>query len=359
MTGIEYGGANAVQHTARRQNFQTVSWCYDLYQRGLLELDPPYQRRSVWNQTFKDFFIDTVLLGYPAPAIFLYENISPDGRSVYNVVDGKQRLTTLFEFVRNEFPVSEAAEITNLRGLYFEKLGDETKRAFWGYQFLVEYVPSVEEEILNGIFDRINRNVAKLTAQELRHARLDGVFISVAEQLAEWIDEVWPRNIPRFQPQAKRQMKDVENVALLLLLIEQGPRSYSQNALDEAFTDRDQYWEQRNLVDQTFRSVTTVIQQLFEPQDRLDLGGTRLRNQADYYSLFGAIRELQAENELPNTNSMRQRLSTFISKVEDEKKREKNGDAMAYYEAARSASNDRGPRETRIRIIKKALLGTS
>ena len=63
----------------RKQNFQTIAWFWDLYQRDRLDLDPPYQRRSVWNQNYKNYFIDTILLGYPAPAIFLNEEISPDG----------------------------------------------------------------------------------------------------------------------------------------------------------------------------------------------------------------------------------------------------------------------------------------
>ena len=57
----------------RQMNFQGVGWFWDLYQRELLDLDPPYQRRSVWSQPYKDYFIDTVLNGYPAPAIFLYQ----------------------------------------------------------------------------------------------------------------------------------------------------------------------------------------------------------------------------------------------------------------------------------------------
>ena len=346
-----------MQQTLRRQNVQTISWFYDLYQRDMLDLDPPYQRRSVWNQTFKDFFIDSVLLGYPAPAIFLYEEISPEGRSVYNVVDGKQRLTTLFQFVRNEFPVSEKAEITKLRGRYFDDLDDQAKTAFWSYQFVVEYLPNVDEQILNAIFDRINRNVAKLTAQELRHARLDGEFISVAERLAEWIDEVLPKSGPRITAQSKRQMKDVEMVALLLLLIEEGPKSYSQSDLDEEFTARDQSWEEGTSVEGDFRSVTGVLQALFEPSDGLELSNTRLRNQADYYSLFGATNDLQRENKLPSVDVMRKRLSDFLERVDDEDLRGEDPAAADYYEAARSASNDRGPRETRIRIMKKVLLG--
>ncbi len=60
--------------------------------------------------------IDTLLLNYPAPAIFLYEEIDDNGVSRYNVVDGKQRLTSIFEVASNQFPVSEAAERSDLRG---------------------------------------------------------------------------------------------------------------------------------------------------------------------------------------------------------------------------------------------------
>jgi uncharacterized protein with ParB-like and HNH nuclease domain len=81
----------------RRQNFQTISWFNDLNKRQLLELEPPYQRRSVWNQAYKNDFIDTVLRQFPAPAIFLFEEISAEGTSKYYVVDGKQRLTAIFE----------------------------------------------------------------------------------------------------------------------------------------------------------------------------------------------------------------------------------------------------------------------
>ena len=209
----------------RRHNFQTVSWFFDLSQRDRLDLDPPYQRRSVWNQSFKDYFVDTVLLGLPAPAIFLFEEISPEGRSVYHVVDGKQRLTTLLEFVSDAFPVSDNSQSRQQAGTYFSALSPETKKDFWGYPFLVEYVSSSDQELINGIFDRINRNVAKLTAQELRHAKLDGLFIKTAEHLADWIAETLPRNFPRFAQQSRQQMKDVEFVGLLLLLLEEGPNS--------------------------------------------------------------------------------------------------------------------------------------
>ena len=131
---------------------------------------------------------------YPAPAIFLYEEVSVDGTSQYHVVDGKQRLTAVFEFASGQFPVS-----------------------FWTYQFSFEYLPTNDETIINSIFERINKNTAKLTRQELRHARFSGAFISVAEEMAERMVKILPESFPRIESQSRKQMKDVELVANLLL----------------------------------------------------------------------------------------------------------------------------------------------
>ena len=345
---------------SRRHNFQTLSWFYDLQARNLLDLDPPYQRRSVWNQNFKDYFVDTVLLNYPAPALFLYEDITPDGRSVYHLVDGKQRLTTLFEFVGGAFPVSDKSEVSAARGKYFASLDDPLKKSFWSYQFLVEYVPADDEKLINGIFDRINRNVAKLTAQELRHAKLDGEFISAAEALTEWMDEMLPKKFPRFAEQSKKQMKDVEFVALLLLLLESGPRGYSQDDLDQAFTDRDESWESRLDVDTRFRSALSALKVILEssPAGR-DLVGSRLRNQADFYSLIGAIDSLLSLGRLPEASQVAERLNRFVRDVDDEVKRREDAELATYFDAARSASNDKGPREARIAIVTKRLIGNA
>ena len=220
----------------------------------------------------------------------------------------------------------------------------------------MEYVTSNDEESISGIFDRINRNVAKLTAQELRHARLDGLFIKAAEHLAEWVAETLPRNVPRFAQQSRQQMKDVEFLGLLLLLLEEGPKSYSQDALDQAFTDRDADWEHRQRVETEFRrTIETINTILVQPMNQGALENSRLRNQADFYSLFGAIAENQRNDDLIDDPHAAERLFEFIQGVDDEARREEDPVLQEYYEAARSASNDRGPREARIRIISRLL----
>lgn len=59
----------------------------------------------MWTQEYKDNFIDTILLEYPSPSIFLYEEIDSNGHAKYNVVDGKQRLTTVLSLLRIDFPL--------------------------------------------------------------------------------------------------------------------------------------------------------------------------------------------------------------------------------------------------------------
>jgi hypothetical protein len=39
----------------RKATFQSLSWLWDLYNRKFLDLDPPYQRRSIWNAPYKEF----------------------------------------------------------------------------------------------------------------------------------------------------------------------------------------------------------------------------------------------------------------------------------------------------------------
>ncbi len=336
----------------RRQNFQTVSWFYDIYRRNLLNLDPPYQRRSVWNQSFKDFFIDTLLLNYPAPALFLYEEINQNGSAKYNVVDGKQRLSTIFDFVENRFPISDNASYNELRGRYFEELDNEVKIRFWNYSFLVEYLPSSDENIINNIFDRINRNVARLTSQELRHAKFSGIFISTVEELTDYVNDRFNNSFPRIASQSRKQMKDVELIAQILLMIEEGPRGYTSDDLDIAFAIRDSEWPEIDYVKGVFIQVVELLSEIFNLDQENIIKNSRLSNQADYYSLIGAISENIKEDIFIPVNQYYDKLRNFIQIIEDEEARNERPEIEHYYQNARVATNRTSARKDRVSILK-------
>lgn len=343
----------------RRQNSQTISWFSDVFKRKLLNLEPPYQRRSVWNQSYKNDFIDTVLLQFPAPAIFLYEEVSPEGTSLYQVVDGKQRLTAVFEFASGVFPVSEDSPVTHLRGKYFEQLSRDEKTGFWTYQFPVEYLPTNDETVINTIFQRINKNTARLTRQELRHARFNGLFITAVEELADYLFQTLPEGFPRIEGQSRKQMKDVEMVANLLLALETGIRGYSQDELDEAFSDRDDVWAEAASVRKRFIDTANCLRQLSSTPEEYPLYKTRLRNQADFYSFFTAVAELLQRAEINCSDEEHaSNVSEFLAAVDSEEARQTDAAARDYFRAARSNSNDSGPRKTRHQIMSRVLMGT-
>jgi hypothetical protein len=345
----------------RRAEFRPFSWLNDLWQREQLDLSPPYQRRSVWPDRFKSDFVTTVLLNYPCPAIFLYEEIRADGSFLYKVVDGKQRLTTLFDFVTNKIAVSEDYPNMTLRGRTFGSLDDQIKLNVWRYSFSVEFIEQENEAIINDIFNRINKNVAKLTPQELRHARFSGLFISRIEELAEEMAALLPPGFPNILPQSRRQMKDAENVATMLLFVETGERSLSQADLDKAFSDRDEEWPDQNATVATFLEAVRFVAQIFSESSATVIQASRLRNQADFYSLFAAIVELQRQGKCPTSAHAAVSIASWVSILRDIERgsmlADQASDESRYIGAARAASNDAGPRRTRIDIVKAILLG--
>lgn len=341
----------------RRAEFRPFGWINDLNNRDQIELDPPYQRRSVWSDRYKSEFVTTVLLNYPCPAIFLFEEIRPNGTFVYKVVDGKQRLTTLFDFISDRIAVDENHPRSDIRGKYFSTLSDADKLLVWRYSFAVEFIEQENETIINDIFNRINKNVARLSPQELRHARFYGRFMEASEKMTALFEGKLPVGFPRIAPQSKRQMKDVENTSVLLLFCEQGERSLGQIDIDAAYSKREDDWEREEKTISEFKSATDILSKILASTEGQLLSGSRLRNQADFYSLFAAIVEGQRKGWKPNIVDAAMALSHWVNKL---KEIEDDGaifeDDVVYLTAARSASNDPTPRRLRIDRV-KAVLG--
>jgi hypothetical protein len=110
-------------------------------------------------------------------------------------------------------------------------------------------------------------------------------------------------------------MKDVEFVSLLLIFLEQGPTSYSQLDLDVEFNKRDIQWEACVDVADKFRRVIEQIASMTESSYGAEVARSRLRNQADFYSLFGAVYELNQDGSMPAVDVACHRLLAFLEQV--------------------------------------------
>jgi hypothetical protein len=233
----------------RRPTTQDISWFLDLNSTEQLQLNPAYQRRSVWTLKDRKFFLDTIFKGYPCPAIFLHKRIGDSGRSIYDVVDGKQRLETILMFANNRVAIDSQFPDARLAGKKWHDLGDTERRIFWNYVLPVEQLDFVADETgsVDEAFDRLNRNSRKLESQELRHARFDGWFATIVETESQ--EPFW-RAIGVVTNARFRRMKDTQFLSeLFLVLIERQQFGFDQQHLDAMYAKYDDPDEEGTALD--------------------------------------------------------------------------------------------------------------
>lgn len=165
----------------RHETAFTIATLWEFKSLGKINLNPKYQRSSeVWNEEKQSFLIDSLVKNFPIPPIFLHEFIDQNsGKTKYDVIDGKQRLTSIFKFIEGKLALPEDCSDDGycdetLNGTNFQDWDkdehSDVKREFWQYQINIVFIDSDEEETINDVFDRLNRNGEPLTAQEFRKA---------------------------------------------------------------------------------------------------------------------------------------------------------------------------------------------
>ena len=137
-----------------------------------LILEPSFQREYVWNQPKKQQLIDSILLGIPIPTF--YFSIDKNGNLL--VVDGKQRINSILEFLKGKLSLPSSYRFLCLNKdskdeVYFKELESRVKRKFEDYPLTCYLVDSsVIPRFQNEIFMRVNRGGERLTIQEIRNA---------------------------------------------------------------------------------------------------------------------------------------------------------------------------------------------
>lgn len=166
---------------------KTVADFRKLQNDNELELQPDYQRKLVWPHHAKVSLMETILLGYPIPEIYLAYETSADGDIKASVVDGQQRLTALLQFINNEYAL-DGLEDSNLKELHggrlFKELPPETRQEFFEYRFPIRRLSNITEDFVRSVFARVNRVNMVLTEQELRNAVLPGPFLDFLKDCA-------------------------------------------------------------------------------------------------------------------------------------------------------------------------------
>lgn len=290
-----------------------------LYEKDHLNLEPGFQRQSVWTDRDRAKLIDSILRNYPLPAIFLYKR-NEDGELVFDVIDGKQRLETIFRFagamrgrfsVRTLLPGTET--LTQIDWNLLKRKG--LHHRITGYEIPVVEVDGELGEIID-VFVRINSTGKALTPQEQRHARYyHSPFLREAAKLANRQKKFFLESGIFSSGQLDR-MKHVELICELMLSMHQGDVLNKKTALDRVMATSSLQGRQLTLASKMVTTTLNRIKRIFP-----ELRNTRLKQVTDFYTLAVLVGKFEKEG-LILTDRRRIRLAwdllkTFSTRVDE------------------------------------------
>jgi hypothetical protein len=277
-----------------KTNSATILSLMDSFEKKRLNLNPGFQRKSVWVEKDRSKLIDSIIRNYPIPAIFLYKRKNDNGELIYDVIDGKQRLESIFMFTGL------------MKGKFISKTtlpeNNEEIEIDWNYlkkrklQSLIEerQIATIEVDGNIGdiidVFVRINSTGKSLTNAEKQHAKYSkSPFLKLAIQIASKYEKYFVRNGIISSNQVSR-MKHVELVCEIMFSIYKDDVINKKAALDSIMDKRDLTQRQLTLTKtRTIKAINRVAA-LFPKLDQ-----TRFNKLSDYYILVFLIAKYEAD----------------------------------------------------------------
>lgn len=297
---------------------KTIQDFINLYEDKELSLSPGFQRQSVWSTRDRSKLIDSIIRNYPIPAIFLYKRLH-DGNIIYDVIDGKQRLESIFMFT-GDIPGKYDAKI---------QLPGEDEKKFVSYKYLKTKqkqnlitgysICSIEvdgdlSDVID-LFVRINSTGKALSSSEKRHARYHkSHFLKEASKLASKYQKYFIKQKVLSSGQITR-MKHVELIAELMISIKDGDVINKKTAIDKVMGNDSDLGFMKNAKKKTIKALNRV-RHMFP-----NLYTVRFHQLSDFYSLVVLISKFEDEGKIL-TNKKRNKkawelLKTFSNGVDE------------------------------------------
>lgn len=253
-----------------------------LFEGNELRLQPKYQRRrTAWPITAKSSLIDTIISNYPIHPIYLSESTTLNLKRIKEIIDGQQRVSTIIEFLNDEFPLGKNISDSHLNGLHFSELPFETKENILDYELSFMSIRGATESDIIAIFSKLNSFTLPLNDQEKRNATWSGQFKSLVYKLSSiyftfWID------FKIFTDKAIARMKEAQLISELLVTIEIGYDNYSKSKINEVYKKYDQNFQNWDNYYDSFNNIMSVIGNVME-ENKIK---NHFRKQSWFFTLF-------------------------------------------------------------------------
>ena len=224
----------------------------------VIRLDSPIQRGYEWDNAKRSLLIHSMMVDFPVPPMFVQkETINPGDESKNQeylwVLDGKQRISTIRDFMANEFKLSKNTPPVNgkdVSELYFNELDEDLKDSIRDYAFLIYVFDNMSTEERDEMFIRLNNGKPLSKFNLIRVEAGEGIM----DYIRDLADNVFFDSC-NITPTARARFADEElAMACVVMTIEDGVNGLQSKAISEVvgkikangFTD-----EERKLIEDT------------------------------------------------------------------------------------------------------------
>lgn len=193
-----------------QQSDFSLAAIYDMVRKESIDIAPHYQRRDRWSQDKQSALIESFILNVPVPPVYLSE----DEYGHYSVIDGKQRITAICDFLGGDFKLKGLKKFPELDGLSFSQLPPQLQNALTvrPYIRVTTLLKQSDSSLKYEVFLRLNTGGDKLKAQEIRNVAFSGPLNDLLFELSE--NKFFKNRLKIIGPKssAYRGMDDLEHV---------------------------------------------------------------------------------------------------------------------------------------------------
>lgn len=261
---------------------KTVAEYCEGMEKGQIKVNNQYQRGSVWPNAARSSLVESIVLGYPIPKIFLYQQTDlKTKKTTYEIVDGQQRSNAIFDFYKGAFALSKNAP-SSIAGCKYGQLDEDAQTEFLTYQLSIDVFPNADPIAVRESFRRMNSHTTVLNAEEKRHARWQGAMKWFIHGLgAEYA--VSFGNLGVLTEKQIVRMADAKLIAEFIFVIEHGIQTTKGAQLDKLYSDNDKKYGEE---DQVRARIKQAMGTLFE---LTNIHQTQLMKPYNFYLLLAAI----------------------------------------------------------------------
>lgn len=231
----------------------------------ILNINPWYQRRSVWSDPQKAYLINTIFEKMPVPSIYVRHQIDMDAeKSIKEVVDGQQRIRTILSYRDDHFAARHPG---HKRKVKYSDLTKSQREDFVSTKLSVGYLIGAEEQDVIEIFGRINSISKTLNPQEKRNALYSGEFkqftlTQAADRLPFW------RSTDIFGANDISRMQEVQFISDLAINMIDGLSDFDAKAIDRFYKQKDEEFAElddiRDRMENLFSKLVKIPAQAFK-----------------------------------------------------------------------------------------------